>query len=160
MRMTDDIIRPLAGSRCPWDECPAFEKRAGGEPENNSPFFPNAPAHQTPGVAAEDGTVPPVVGNFCIACLGKQLHRATVSRDGQWGSKRVKCRVCGQGEQDEPRSKRNEGRDERAEDGADAVPPQSRAVAAPRLATAAPGSSPGAAFHIANARLDRQEEAR
>lgn len=29
---------------CPWDECPAFEKRAGGEPENNSPvlFFEKA----------------------------------------------------------------------------------------------------------------------
>ena len=41
-----------------------------------------------------------LVGNFCIACLNKQLYRATVSRDGQWGSKRVKCRVCGQGDDD------------------------------------------------------------
>ena len=41
-----------------------------------------------------------VVGNFCISCLGRQLYRATVSKDGQWGSQRVKCRVCGQGEDD------------------------------------------------------------
>jgi len=48
----------------------------------------------------QGGSMNAVVGNFCIACLGKQLYRATVSRDGQWGSKRIKCRVCGQGEDD------------------------------------------------------------
>ena len=60
MRMTD-AIRSLAGSRCPWDECPAFEKRAGGEPENNSSFLSNAQAHQTP-ERSVGGMVPPVVG--------------------------------------------------------------------------------------------------
>lgn len=31
------VTRLHADTVCPWDECPAFEKRAGGEPDNNSP---------------------------------------------------------------------------------------------------------------------------
>jgi hypothetical protein len=39
------VTRLHADTVCPWDECPAFEKRAGGEPENNSPCLSNAQGH-------------------------------------------------------------------------------------------------------------------
>lgn len=35
------VTRLHADTVCPWDECPAFEKRAGGEPENNSSCLSN-----------------------------------------------------------------------------------------------------------------------
>jgi len=52
------VTRLHADTVCPWDECPAFEKRAGGEPENNSPCLSNAEAHGR----AVARTVQPLVG--------------------------------------------------------------------------------------------------
>jgi len=43
-----------------------------------------------------------MVGRFCIACLGRQLYRAGFNPER---IVRIKCRVCGQGEEDEPRCK-------------------------------------------------------
>ena len=42
-----------------------------------------------------------LVGNFfCSFCLGKQLYRAAITRETGWYAVKIKCRVCGQGEQD------------------------------------------------------------
>ena len=46
----------------------------------------------------QNATVAPLVGNFCAFCFGKQLYRAGFNPVRRV---KIKCRYCGQGEEDE-----------------------------------------------------------